>query len=266
VLSTLTVLKKDVHLHNLNAELITTLKTDEVLFFSKQPHLIMHGATNAITPDYIASSDGFSANRRKSTERRISFATVLSQVVGIVPSRDEFTASEKRNYWCSYQDQELSRAQVRSDIVAVRRNGPLSFENSYEKARTLAMDDGINTLLKHSNLQSSNLHAWTSNGVGRGLEIYISPYHSNQREDDSRQARTMVFFTQRKGVPAQLISEIYAESSRSSLIYSIIMGEADSMCVSRYDNDKVTVPTHPTTPLHSEILTQNDSTGLLHVM
>jgi hypothetical protein len=225
----------------------------------------MHVTNNANTLDYIANSGCISTNKRKSTERRISFATVLSEVVGVVPSRDEFTASEKRDYWCSSRDQELSRAQGRRDIVAVRRNrtnrSSFGIEKSYERARTLAMDDGINTLLKSGNLQSSDLHTWTSNGLGRGLEIYISPYHREQRDNDSRQARTMVFFSQRKGVTAQEISEIYAFSSRPSLVYSIIMGEADSMCVSRYDDDKVTAPTQQTTPLYGENLTQNDSTG-----
>jgi hypothetical protein len=189
--------------------------------------------TIAITPAYIAHSNGISTNKLKPTKRRISFATVLSQVV-VVPSRDEFTVLEKENYWRTCRDQECSRREVAREIAAIQRNGPFGYiENSYETARKLAVDDGINILLKDSNLQSSDLHKWTSNGVGRGLETYISPYHGDQREDDSRHARTMVYFTQRKGVsPAQQeISEIYAESSRPSLIYSIMMGKADRMCV-----------------------------------
>ena len=190
--------------------------------------------TNAITPTYIANSSGITTNKLKPAKRRISFATVLSQVV-VVPSRHEFTVSEKENYWWTCRDQEHSRAQIARDIAAVRRHGPFgNIENSYETACKLAVDDGINVLLKGSNLQSSDLHKWTSNGVGRGLETYISSYHGDQREDDSRHARTMVFFSQRKGVlPAQEISNIYAESSRPSLIYSIMMGEADSRCVSQ---------------------------------
>jgi hypothetical protein len=190
----------------------------------------------AITHDHIANNDGISAtNKRKLiSKRRISFATVLSQVVGVVPSRDEFTASEKQNYWLSRKDQEGFRAEVRSDVAAVRRIGPLdTIENSYETARKLAVYDGINILLKDSNLQqSSDLQTWASNEVGRGLEIYVSSYHYDQRDDDSRQARSMVFFTQRKGVPPQAISEMYAENSRPSLIFSRMMGQADSRCVS----------------------------------
>jgi hypothetical protein len=188
--------------------------------------------TNAITPTHIAHSNGISTNKLQPVKRRISFATVLAQVV-VIPSRDEFTVLEKQNYWRTYQDQECSRAEVARDIAAIRRNGPFGYiENSYEKARTLAVDNGINILLKDSNLRCSDLQKWTSNGVGRGLEVYISPYHGDQREDDSRHARTMVYFTQRRGVsPVQEISEIYAESSRPSLIYSIMMAKADRMCV-----------------------------------
>jgi hypothetical protein len=200
----------------------------------------MHDTTSKITPDYIANSDGISTNKRKSTKRGISFAPVLSQVVGIVPSRDELTAAETRHFWWSYRDKERSRVQVRSGIGAVQRDGPIdTIKNSYEMARKLAVDDWINTLMKGSNLLSYDLHSWTSHGVGRGLERYISSYHCDQREDDSRQARTMVFVTQREGVSAQEISEIYAESSRPSLIYSIMMGKADSMCVSRQEEGKV---------------------------
>jgi hypothetical protein len=190
--------------------------------------------TNAITPTHIAHSNGISTNKLQPAKRRISFATVLAQVV-VIPSRDEFTVLERQNYWRTYQDQEYSRAEVARDIAAIRRNGPFGYiENSYEKARMLAVDDGINILLKDSNLQSSELQKWTSNGVGRGLEVYISSYHGDQREDDSRHARTMVYFTQRKGVsPEQEISEIYAESSRPSLIYSLMMAKADRMCVLR---------------------------------
>jgi hypothetical protein len=185
--------------------------------------------TKAITPAYIANSSG----KLKRAKRSISFATVLSQVV-VIPSRHEFTVSEKESYWWTCRDQEHSRVEIARDIAAVRRYGPFgNTENSYETACKLAVDDGINVLLKGSNLQSSDLQKWTSNGVGRGLETYISSYHCDQRENDSRHARTMVFFTQRKGrSPAQEISEIYAESSRPSLIYSIMMGDADSRCVS----------------------------------
>jgi hypothetical protein len=192
--------------------------------------------TNAITPAYIANSNGITTNKLQPAKRRISFATVISQVV-VVPSRHEFTVSEKESYWWTCRDQEHSRHQIERDIAAVRRYGLFgNIENSYETACKLAVDVGmINiVLLKDSNLQSPDLHKWTSNGVGRGLETYISNYHGDQREDDSRHARTMVFFTQRKGVSsAQEISDIYAESSRPSLIYSRMMGDADSMCVSK---------------------------------
>jgi hypothetical protein len=161
-------------------------------------------------------------------------------MAAIVPSRHEVTAKERRNYWGSYRDQERSRVHARNAIAFVRRNGPVDIiEISYETARKLAEDDCINTLTKASNLLSSNLHTWTSHGVGRGLEIFISPYHCDDREDDSSEARKVVFATQREGVSEQEISEIYAESSRPSLIYSIMMGEADSMCVSKYDDNKV---------------------------
>jgi hypothetical protein len=204
-----------------------------------KPSLIMHITANTITPDYMRS---ISAKKRKSSKCSISFATVLSKVVGVVPSRDEYTVVEKRNCWWTYRDQERSRVQVRSGISAVIRNGPVdTIENSYDTARKLAKDDSINTMVKGSNLPSSDLCTWTSHGVGRGLEMWISPYHCDQREVDSHQARTMVFVTQREGVSAQEISEIYEENSRSSLIYSIMMGEADSMCVSRQDDDKVVV-------------------------
>jgi hypothetical protein len=194
----------------------------------------MHVTANTITPDHIPN---ISTTKRKSSKRRISFAPVLSQVVGVVPSLDEFTAVETRNCWWSYRDQERSRVQARSGIAAVRRNGPVdAIENACNAARKLAMDDS-----KGSNLLSPDLRTWTSHGIGRGLEMWISPYHCDQREADSHQARTMVFVTQRKGVSAQEISEIYEENSRPSLIYSIMMGEADSMCVSRQDDDEVVV-------------------------
>jgi hypothetical protein len=209
--------------------------------------------TNAITPAYIVNSSGITTNKLKPAKRRISFATVLSQVV-VVPSRHELTVTEKENSWWTCRDQEHSRVQIARDIADVRRYGPFgNIESSYETACKLAVDDGIIELLKDSNLQSSDLQKWTSNGVGRGLESYISSYHGDQREDDSRHARTMVYFTQRKhqGVSsAQEISEIYAESSRPSLIYSLMMGEADSRCVSKQDDNKVmaTYPTDSATP------------------
>jgi hypothetical protein len=211
----------------------------------------MRDTTNTITPYYIANSDGISTNQPKSTKRGISFAPVLAQVVGVVPSRDEFTAIETRNYWRSYRDRERCGVQARSGIASVRRIGTAdTIEHSYEMARKLSKEDSINTLMKGSNPLSSDLHTWTSHGVGRGLEILISPYHCDQREDDSRHARTMVFVSQRKGVSAQEISEIYLEKSRPSLIFSIMMGEADSMCVPRQDDDKVMAvdPTDNATP------------------
>jgi hypothetical protein len=61
---------------------------------------------------------------------------------------------------------------------------------------------------------------------------------TNVKMIPSSEARKVVFVAHREGVAEQEISEIYAESSRPSLIYSMmmmIMGEADSMCVSRQD-------------------------------
>jgi hypothetical protein len=61
---------------------------------------------------------------------------------------------------------------------------------------------------------------------------------TNVKMIPSSEARKVVFVAHREGVAEQEISKIYAESSRPSLIYSMmmmIMGEADSMCVSRQD-------------------------------
>lgn len=60
----------------------------------------------------------------------------------------------------------------------------------------------------------------------------------------------MEFVTHREVVSEQEILNIYAESARLSLIYSIMMGEADITCVSRQDDNKVVVadPTENATP------------------
>jgi hypothetical protein len=201
----------------------------------------MRVTTNAITPDFIANSHGISNSERKSAQRKISFARVLSQVVGVVLSLDEFTEEEIRNCWWSYRDKQRSKVQSRGSISAIRRNGHAfvdTIQNSYKMAHQLSMHitaDG--TLLKNDDLHSSDLQSWTLNGCGRGLEAWISPLHQGRREDDAREARAIVFFAQQKGVSAEKISDIYAESSRPSVVYARMMGEADSKCVRGPRND-----------------------------
>ncbi len=68
---------------------------------------------------------------------------------------------------------------------------------------------------------------------------------TNVKMIPSSEARKVVFVAHREGVAEQEISEIYMESSRASLMYSIMMGEADSMCVSMQDDDDV-MATDPT--------------------
>jgi hypothetical protein len=127
--------------------------------------IIMRVTTNAITPDFIANSHGISNSERKSAQRKISFARVLSQVVGVVLSLDEFTEEEIRNCWWSYRDKQRSKVQSRGSISAIRRNGHAfvdTIQNSYKMAHQLSMHitaDG--TLLKNDDLHSSDLQSWT---------------------------------------------------------------------------------------------------------
>jgi hypothetical protein len=165
-------------------------------------------------------------------KRRIQFAPTV-QVFRVL-SRDDFTETEKENYWCSNLDQQSFRVSAMHLVVETRKNGHgfiSMIDDSYRMALRLSSTlkpHQIDTVLRDPQRYTEQLEAFTLIGNGRrGLEKFTSNYHRQARRPVVQASKAMVCDMSRMGVADEEIAELYAEQSRTSLIYSRMVGCAD---------------------------------------
>lgn len=188
-----------------------------------------HMNTTGITMDTMSTSTEALPSINK---RKISFAPAV--LVYPVLAREDFTAAEKESYWSSNEDQLSYRMNAMKLVVHTRKSGH-SFismiDKSYQIAQRLSASlkqHQIESVLRDPRRYTENLEAWTLIGKGRrGLEKFTSGYHRQQRRPVVMGTKAMVCEMSRMGVSEDEIAELYAEQSRTSLIYSRMVGSAD---------------------------------------
>ena len=165
-------------------------------------------------------------------KRRISFAPIVQ--VFLVLARNNFTEEEKESYWCSNEDQQGFRVTAMQLVVETRKNGHgfiAMVDDSYQIAQRLSSSlkpHQIDTILRDPGRYTEQLEAFTLIGKGRrGLEKFTSNYHRQARRPVVLATKAMVCDMSRMGIGDEEIAELYAEQSRTSLIYSRMVGCAD---------------------------------------
>jgi hypothetical protein len=170
--------------------------------------------------------------------RRLTFAPVISKVMGTVLSRDDYTAEEKENCRWAADEMSNSRRRSRRIIQTVRERGrPFikMVDDSFKAAQCLSTtleDKEVDALLQDPTNYTCKLEAWSLNGQGRRcLEKRISVFLQVERTAIVREIREMVINTHRMGGADEFIAEIYAGYSLGSRIYARWVGDADYTAV-----------------------------------
>jgi hypothetical protein len=172
-------------------------------------------------------------------KRSIRFASNISEVVGRVLSRDDFSKDEKSDYWIK----PIQFAQIRSNakvvVMAVKKHGSAyvrCVDDAYKIAQHLSEfmveDNAIDLFFEDPSCYTEKMEMWSEADYGqRGLERCISPLQRNQRALETRETRRMVLIAAKKGMDADELAEIYGALSWMACLYSRMMGHADYVAV-----------------------------------
>jgi hypothetical protein len=165
-------------------------------------------------------------------KRRIQFAPTV-QVFHVL-ARDEFTQEEKESYWCTNLEQQAFRMSAMQIVIETRKTGHgfiSMIDKSYEMAQQLSATlkpHQIDSVLRDPRRYTEQLEAFTLIGKGRrGLEKFTSTFHRQARRPVVQATKAIICDMSRCGVADEEIAELYAEQSRTSLIYSRMVGSAD---------------------------------------
>jgi hypothetical protein len=187
--------------------------------------------TTTATMNMPASAEATST-MPSNNKRRIHFAPIV-QVFHVI-ARCDFTQEEKDNYWCSNHEQQGFRVNAMQLVVETRKSGHgflAMIDDSYQIAQRLSSSlkpHQIDTVLRDPRRYTEQLEAFTLIGKGRrGLEKFTSNYHRQARRPVVQATKAMICDMSRMGIGDEEIAELYAEQSRTSLIYSRMVGCAD---------------------------------------
>jgi hypothetical protein len=165
-------------------------------------------------------------------KRRIQFAPIV-QVFHVI-ARSDFTQEEKESYWCSNHEQQGFLVNAMQLVIETRKNGHAFIamvDDSYQIAQRLSSSlkpHQIDTVLRDPRRYTEQLKACTLIGKGyRGLEKSTSNYYRQARRPVVQATKAMICDMSRSGIGDEEIAELYAEQSRTSLVYSRMVGCAD---------------------------------------
>jgi hypothetical protein len=218
--------KHQVETHH-QLQFITTTNNKAIMMVTASMNMNIHTSTEATPPTIMPST---------TNKRRISFVPTV-QVFRVL-ARDDFTQEEKESYWCSNEEQQGFRVSAMQLVVETRKNGHgliAMVDESYHMAQLLSSSlkpHQIDTVLRDPRMYTEQLEAFTLIGKGRrGLEKFTSNYHRQARRPVVQATKAMVCDMSRTGIADEEIAELYAEQSRTSLIYSRMVGCADCLAV-----------------------------------
>jgi hypothetical protein len=171
----------------------------------------------------------------KASKRSVRFALTVSEVVGRVLSRDDFSEDEKTDYWMERKEFVRNQSKAKITVMAVKKHAPAFvhlLEDSYEEAQHLSEfmvdDNDIELFFDDPSCYTEKMEMWSEADYGqRGLEKYISPLQKSQRASEKRETKLMVLVAAKKGVSADELADLYEALSWMSCIYSRMLGHAD---------------------------------------
>lgn len=173
----------------------------------------------------------------KRPRRGISFSAQVSQVIGTVLPREDFSAEEKSCYWWTMTELQQFRSNAHSIVHIARQEGESIrvhlIDDSYKTARDVERlnQNAVTELLQDPSLYTHKLETWnTVNDTHSGLERMSSQFQRMERRADC---------TKLKGKVLQIAKyssweEIAAASARRSLrsrFYARMVGHAHSQAL-----------------------------------
>jgi hypothetical protein len=168
-------------------------------------------------------------------KRSIRFASNISEVVGRVLSRDDFSEDEKADYWIERIQFAQIQANARVVVTAVRKHGAAyvhCIDDAYKIAQHLSEymveNNAIDLFFEDPSSYTEKMEMWSEADYGqRGLERHISTLQRSQRALETRETRRMVLIAAKKGMGADELAEIYGALSWMTCLYSRMLGHAD---------------------------------------
>jgi hypothetical protein len=163
------------------------------------------------------------------------FAPEISQVVGTVLSRHDFTVEEKSNYWWSKEKKRSFRSDACVVVETARANKDKKMiyliDDSYKFAKDVAgclEDDAIDDIFKDPSLHTCRLEVWSAKEQDAcGLERMISQLQHLERRADYARRRYIVTMSD----TTRTVEEIAKVATRLSLtnrVYARMVGHAEA--------------------------------------
>jgi hypothetical protein len=171
---------------------------------------------------------------KQSRRKSFRFAQEISQVVGTVLSRDDFTEEETSNYWWSKEKSRTCRSAACLIIETARANKDddmiYLIDDSYKFAMNVAgclKEDAIDDILKDPSLYTRLLEVWSAKAQEAcGLEPMISQLQKLERRADYACLRRYVVNTSETTRTVEEIAEVATRISLTSRVYARMAGHA----------------------------------------
>jgi hypothetical protein len=168
-------------------------------------------------------------------QKRITFAPQLATVVATGLSRCDYTSDERENTWWSPKEVIQFRSTAKRVVFAFREKCQhlvTVIDDSYKLSQDHQQDNPANDCRVIQEEPYSKLFTWTSTNCGqRGLEKYISILQKNARPSAAREVRASVLDMERSGLTHEEIAKVYAEQSKASCLFALMMGQGDQVAV-----------------------------------
>jgi hypothetical protein len=218
----------------------TVAATDDFIPLQTSRDMPLNELQRDISLETLGISD-----KKAPRKRSIRFATNISEVVGRVLSRDDFSENEKADYWIERFQFAQIQSNARVVVTAVRKHGSAyvhCIDDAYKIAQHLSEfmveDNAIDLFFEDPSSYTEKMEMWSEADYGqRGLERHISPLQRSQRALETRETRRMVLIAAKKGMGPDELAEIYGALSWMTCLYSRMLGHADYAVAYPEDDD-----------------------------
>jgi hypothetical protein len=179
----------------------------------------------------------------------VRFAPWVSDVVGTVPARSEWSEEDRQQRYLCPAEYRTCKLLARFDAATIVHRAPTSVdavEIVYESLASLTdiLDEGeLDAFLKDPADLAQSLESWTRTTGGRGLERWVSELQDVHRFEIAMEARQIVLrANELGGFNDEEVALLYQERSRFSVAYARVVGEADAMAAAEQSWDLTAVP------------------------
>jgi hypothetical protein len=174
---------------------------------------------------------------KQSRRKSFRFAPVISQVIGTVLSRNDFTVKEKSNYWWNREESLTFQSAACVVIETARANKDENMiyliDESYKFAKNVAgclkAADAIENILQDPSLHTRRLEVWSTQGLDVcGLERMISKVQQRERRADYVRITRYVVNMSQTTRTVEEIAQVATRLSLTNRVYARMVGHAEA--------------------------------------